>query len=172
MPTLILLFVVLLVTGCATDLPQAIGERPPQDLSLAQARAAGQAALGRYVRWGGTVAGVENRAAETWVEIVERRLYRGGRPQQSDASGGRFLARVDYFLDPAVYAAGREVTVAGSVDAFVTRPIGDYPYGYVVLKAEAIYLWPPLPERDPIDYPYWYDPWYPWDHPFRYPYPR
>ncbi len=172
MRTLLMLFVVLLATGCATDIPQAIGERPPQDLGLAQARAAGQAALGRYVRWGGTIAGVENRAAETWVEIVERRLYRGGRPQQSDASGGRFLARVGYFLDPAVYAAGREVTVAGNVDAFVTRPIGDYPYGYVVLKAEVIYLWPPLPEPDPYYYPYWFDPWYPWDYPFHHPFPR
>ncbi len=162
-----------LLAACASPVPQMIREAPPVGVSLAETRARGDAARGTRVRWGGTVAGLENRATETWIEIVERALAADGQPRTDDQTGGRFLARVEGFLDPAIHATGRSITVAGTVEGFLTRAIGAYPYTYTVIKAEGFYLWP-LPERETFyREPYWphgYDPWYPW-HPGGYPWP-
>src|SRR4051812_21365403 len=157
-------FFSLVLVGCASQVPRAVSEPPPSKLSVAEARA-NQGPLGANVRWGGTIAKVENRETETWIEIVERPLDSDGRPQPVDQSGGRFLARITGFLDPVVYAPGRAITVTGTLPEIITRPIGDYPYAFPVVKAASFYLWPLLPPRSSYQDP-WYDPWYPWHHPF------
>lgn len=160
-----------LFAGCASSPPPRVREAPPGSPALADARHSPQSYFGRAVRWGGTVATVENRAAETWVEVVSRELDSRGRPRDTDRTEGRFLARVTGFLDPAVYAAGRQVTAVGTVTDVVTRPIGEHPYVYVVLKAETLHLWDPLPEL-PAEHwrhdPFWR---YPWNSPCLYPNP-
>lgn len=162
-------FFSLLLAGCASQIPRAVSEPAPSKLSVAQARAS-QGPIDRQVRWGGTIAKVENHKTETWIEVVERPLDNNGRPRQLDQSGGRFLARVDGFLDPVIYTLGRRITVAGLLQENITRPIGDYTYTFPVVKVTSFYLWPQLPQpvyRDP-----WYDPWHPWHYPFhdpRYP---
>lgn len=171
----------LLLAGCATSTPEAIREPPPEDLSLAEVRGNVDAHIGKRVRWGGTIAGVENRPEETWLEIVAQPLDRSGRPRAVNGSLGRFIAKVKGFLDPAVHAKGREVTVAGTVAGTLTRPIGEYPYTYVVVDADTVKLWEPQVERayyrDPFYDPF-YDPlWparaYPWYAPYPfYPYWR
>lgn len=173
----------LLLCGCATRVPEAIGEAPPEDLSLAEVRRNITAYIGKRVRWGGTIAAVENRPNETWIYVVARPLDSGGRPRTTDESQGRFTARVDGFLDPAVYSTGREVTVAGAVEGSATRPIGEYPYTYVVVKADNVKLWEARAERRPARYhdpfydpfydPFWPARMYPWYAPYPfYPYWR
>ncbi len=162
----LLVGVVLLAGGCATTLPEAI-DRPVQPVGLLQAQQEAGAWVGRTVRWGGTIAKVENRAEETWVEVVARRLDSGARPVVEDRSDGRFLARVSGFLDPAIYAPGRLFTVVGTLERPVTRTIGDYPYRFPVVRVDGYQLWEPLPEPRAYPYPYgWYDPWYPWRRPW------
>ena len=167
-----LLMVVALVwlAGCASTLPKDITEAPPGNPSVAAVRADPQRFVGAQVRWGGTIAAVENRQHETWIEVVDRPLYSGGRPQSGDSSYGRFLARVAGFLDPAIYAKGRQITVAGTVEGSVTRPIGQYTYRFPVVAVRTHLLWEPLPERREYYDPFWppyYDPWWPY---YRYPY--
>ncbi len=169
----------VLLAGCAT-VPEAIRRPPPGDLQPDEVRAAAtpQDYLGATVRWGGTIAAVRNLAQETEIEIVARRLDGQGRPQGDDTSRGRFLVRVSGFLDPAIYAPERELTVRGRLEGVLQRPIGEYPYRYPVVRAEQVYLWPPRPTQPapapPYYYdPFWYDPWYPWGWPYyRYPFYR
>ena len=179
---LLLSVLTLLLTGCATTAPDAITQAPANDISLAQVRGNVEQHIAQPVRWGGTIAGVENRPDETWLDIVARPLGRSGRPQESGESDGRFLAKVKGFLDPAVYTKGREVTVAGNVAGKLTRPIGEFPYTYVVVSADTTKLWErPTPRsyyyRDPFYDPF-YDPFwparvYPWYAPYPfYPYWR
>ncbi len=159
-----------LLVGCATNVPEAIRKPAPGDLTVAEARTQPSAHVGRQVRWGGTIAAVENHKTETWLEVVSRELDNNARPRETDRSAGRFLVRADGFLDPAVYAKGRQVTVSGTVEGGKTRPIGEFSYHYPVVKARAVHLWEPLPElRRDYRYhdPFW-SPWYPWHH--RYPY--
>ena len=121
------------------------------------------------MRWGGEIVSTRNLPDKTRIEIVSRSLDGGGRPRRTDRTEGRFVAYVDGFLDPVVYAKGREITVEGEVSGVESGRIGEYPYRFVVVRAASQRLWPrreaavPLPIPDP--YPFWRsDPW-------PYPYP-
>ncbi len=169
MNPLALLLTGLILAGCASTVPQAIRQAPPEEFTPEQALQDPERLRGAPVRWGGTIAGVENRKDETWLEIVQRPLARGGQPRDTDLSGGRFLARVAGFLDPAIYAKGRLITVAGHLEDPQSRTIGEFPYRYPVVKAGAMQLWPREAEAVHHYYsPYWVDPWYPWGYPYPY----
>lgn len=176
MKNLSLIFLIF-ITACATQIPKPVRE-PVQKLSLVEAQATYPKSIGTHVRWGGTIANVENNETETLVEIVERPLDSDSRPIQNDQSNGRFLARIDGFIDPAVYAQGREITIIGTVEAPITRAIGKRPYSFVVVNASGYYLWPKLREPLPEDYyyyptPFWPGPfWYPGYYPYPYYYHR
>ena len=165
----VMLGLALVLTGCAATIPRSIREPAPGNITVAEARVAGVQLIGNRIRWGGTIAGVENRATDTWIEIVERPLDGDGRPQQTDRTGGRFLAQVPGFLDPSIYANGRDITVSGILLAPQSRKIGEYPYTFPVVKAQQVHLWPrPEPVRRYYYSPFWPDPWYPWGYPFPY----
>ena len=164
----------LVLAGCTT-VPEAIRKPPADDLQLAAVRPDPERYRDAVVRWGGLIAGVRNDANETVIEIVGRRLDSQGRPRDEDRSEGRFLARVGGFLDPAVYANSRELTVRGVLEGAVEQPIGEYRYRYPKVRVEQLYLWPVRLPPDPYYYrydPYWTYPWYPWSRPYYYPYPR
>lgn len=170
----------LALAGCAST-PDGIPDPGRDSPGLADVRDDSDRFSGAVVRWGGTIAGIDNRQDATLVEVVARDLDRSGRPRERDGSAGRFLAVIDGFLDPAIYQTGREVTVIGSVDGSETRPVGDHEYSYVRVKASGHHLWR---ERQPDPYagaprrgpgPYygpwydpWYDPWYPHRRGYRY----
>lgn len=165
----IVLFACLTLIACASQLPPAIKEAPANNLSLAEVRATPDKFIGAFVRWGGIIAKVENKETETWVEIVDKDLSRWGQPRSNDQSSGRFLARVDGFLDPLVYAKGREITISGKVEQSIVNKIGDFTYLFPVIAVVQFYLWQPEPTVIYYDsWPNWfYDPWYPY---YRYPY--
>jgi len=60
---------------------------------------------------------------------------------------GRFLVEVESFLDPAIYSAGRQITVAGVATGKEMRKLGQINYTYPVLTSKELYLWP-LSEQD------------------------
>lgn len=168
---LFLLLLQLLLAGCASNLPQAIREPPPEDLALSRVRQDPEAYIGQAIRWGGTIAGVDNRAEETCLEVVGRDLQSSGKPISTDSSHGRFLACINQFLDPVIYKDGRLVTVAGTLEAVERKPVGEYPYVYPVVQVRNLHLWQIEPER--VYYepdPFWYDPF--WPGPYYYRYPR
>ena len=165
---LTLLLIIVSLAGCG-GAPQTIRHAPDADVSLSQVRAAPEQFRGATVRWGGSIVAVRNLRDESVIEVVARRLEHGGRPLDEDRSDGRFLARVKGFVDPAIYAAGREVTVRGTVTGMVEQTIGEHRYAYAQVVAEDVYLWPPrLPPQTYYYEPFW-DPWYPWGWPYYYP---
>jgi outer membrane lipoprotein len=168
-----------LLAGCASPVPKVIREPLPGEIGVAQARADLDAHIGKRVRWGGSIVKVENRPKETVIELVSRPLGDRGRPRDTDRSGGRFLASFQGFLDPAIYAKGRELTVVGTLADSVSGAIGEHPYRFPLVRVESFYLWEPLPPPYPYYYdPFWYDPFWdpfwpsPWYRfrPWRYPY--
>lgn len=166
---LIVTLFVAIASGCASKIPKEIREPPPANPMIAEVRGNVQQFIGSRVRWGGTIAGVENHAADTWIEVVGRDLQKNGRPIDDDRSPGRFIAVIKGFLDPVVHAKGRDITVAGEVENEITRKIGDYDYRFPLVVVSDYVLWQPLPQYSPYDYyhPYWYyDPWYPYYYPY------
>lgn len=144
---------------------------PVDNPILVEVRADADPYIGRQVRWGGTIVAVDNDPVETRIEVVARELYRSGRPYDTDQSVGRFIADFPGFLDPAVYAEGRAITIAGTITGLQPGMIGDHEYSWPVIRVHHHYLWP-LPSEYRYGYPapyyYYYDPWYPY---YYHPYP-
>lgn len=156
MKTFIFLAAVLFLSGCASRIPQNISEEPTPDLTISDVIAQVDARKNQPVRWGGSILTVTNHANDTEIEILAKMLDSSGKPVEGDDSRGRFLARVDGFIDPAVYAKGRLLTIYGLVNSVLTRKIGEKPYAYPVILAQTTYLWPKESEYVYRDYYYPY----------------
>lgn len=164
---LIIILMLLLLGGCASTVPSVISSPPSDNPTITQVREDIEAFIDTPIRWGGTIAEVQNLKSETLIEIVARNLWSSGRPQSGDQSEGRFQARIDGFLDPEIYEKGRALTVAGTIEGEHPGQIGEHPYRYPLVNVTTYYLWDPLPASRPIYYdPWFYDPW--WPTPFYY----
>lgn len=134
--------IALTVTGCATT-PPAIRQAPPQEPSFLEVLGETERHVGKCVRWGGTILSIENKQMGTWIEVLEQKLRRSGEPKQYSRSDGRFLAHVPHFVDPAIYAKGRTITIAGIVTGSERRAIGEQLYSYPIVRAQDYFLWGP-----------------------------
>jgi len=114
---------------------------PP--VSLTQLRATPETSIGQTVVFGGEIVRTQPLQDETLLEVLHKPLDASGQPLMTDQSEGRFLVRCAGFLDPAIYAPGREVTVTGRVEGARTEKIGEYDYRYPLIACEKLSLWPP-----------------------------
>ena len=160
------LFIIAALGACATHIPEQIRATPKENILPRQVQKAPQVFLGKTIRWGGTVIAIKNHKNETRLTILSQMLNRFGQPAGGDQSNGRFIAVVPQFLDPAIYAKQRNITVVGTVNKVETKKIDDFAYDYPIIKVTSHYLWPPEREIDDDFYPwFWHDPWYPYYHP-------
>lgn len=135
---------VMLTSACAGLSLQPPG--PYADITPAQAVRAGQAAVGDRIRWGGELISTRPQARQTCFEVLALPLDYAGRPERGGSRDlGRFLACSAGFYDPALYAKGRLITLAGRIDGFTARRIGGYQYRMPVVQAGAPHLWPSAP---------------------------
>src|SRR3569832_2011328 len=98
-----LLLLSTLLGACASQVPRPNREAP-HGPTLEMERGHVQQYIGTDERWGGSIVKVENRPAETVLEIVARPLQDYGRPAEEGESSGRFLARYSCFLDPMIFS--------------------------------------------------------------------
>lgn len=176
----------LALSGCVSAFPREALVGVNRGLTVAELRAAPPGAhVNDRVVLGGEILTTTPRTGQTEIEVLARRLRSDDSPERSDRSPGRFLVRAAEFLDPAVFAPGRRITVLGTVAGEEQRPVGDLPYRYPAIASEAIRLWPrdppvasyPAHLYDPY-WPYWGiyrhgGPWGPWRHdPFWHRSPR
>ena len=154
----------LFLSGCASNIPLEIRQDITDEYIPVKAASANpEQNEGKAVRWGGKIAGVENNANDTWIEIVGKDLNSWGQPLESDSTQGRFIVRIDGFLDPSVYKVDREITVYGRIESSVVRQIDEHPYTYPLIKAQSYYLWSDYQSRHYYYYPYYYHyPFYPY----------
>lgn len=151
----VLMVPLVMLAGCASA-PKALqGEFAP----IEPGQAARDGRVAERVRWGGRIVTVAPLADRSCFEVVGIRVGSDGRPlARDDQSTGRFLACRAGFYDPAVFKSGREVTIAGTIDGYETRKVGDYDYRYPRLAADVVFLWP---ERRDVDviverHPFWW----------------
>ena len=161
-----LLVISTLLTACASQIPRPVRETPVGP-NIDVVRGNVQQYLGTQVRWGGSIVAVENRPADTLLEIVARPLQAYGRPAEQGESTGRFLAHYNGFLDPTIYTKGRSITIVGKLTGEEQRPIDKYTYVFPVVAVEHYYLWEPLPRVPAYPPPYFYDPWSPYPYPYQ-----
>ncbi|SEO86914.1 Slp family lipoprotein [Nitrosovibrio sp. Nv6] len=135
------LLVCLSLSACA-GLPAAVKDVPVADITYSQASQNPDSYKDTSVRWGGVIIEVENEENFTLVQVLSYPLNYSGRPQVNKPSEGRFVIKSSQFLDPAVYAKDREITVAGTLEGDIQRMIGKKAVQLPLLSSKAIYLWP------------------------------
>jgi outer membrane lipoprotein len=146
----------LALGGCIGAFPDEALQGVERRLTVTELRAA---PMGTYVNarvvLGGEILETRPKVGETEVEVLARPLRSDDSPARTDASTGRFLARSRNFLDPAVFAPGRRLTVLGTLAGGEERPLGALPYAYPVVEVEQVRLW----ALDPM-YPGYYGPYW------------
>lgn len=169
-----LLVSALWLNGCADGpFPREISDLARQQPAFASLKANPDDFKNVTVILGGTIIQTTNFKDHSDVEILQKPLDGNYQPQAMDTADGRFLARCREFLDPEIYKAGRDISVAGTVEGKVERPVGEVSYAYPLINCQKLQLW--YGRRDDYDYPapYWYGPyggyggygWYGWPPP-------
>ena len=162
--------IAILGMGCAHAISESLRAQAEPMIPFAQLRTNPEAYKDRTVVLGGEILNTDNLRDGTRLEVLQKPLDRSEAPQVSDDTGGRFMALCQDYLDPAVYAKGRRVTVAGRVLGSFTGKVGEVDYVYPLISCEETRLWPRA-----VALPYgYYDPWYwpPYPYAFRRPYYR
>ncbi|UJP05737.1 MAG: Slp family lipoprotein [Nitrosomonas sp.] len=147
----------ILLYGCS-NLPTAIQNTPFMNLSYQQVNSDAERYRDIPIRWGGVIIDIENEAQTSLLQAVFHPLDHSGRPQSHKPGIGRFVIKSTEFLDPAVYAKDKEITVAGIITGDIELTIGKRTIRVPLLTATAIYLWPDYPDyyRQPgYFYPYY-----------------
>jgi outer membrane lipoprotein len=156
----IICLLALLLSACTPVISPQLMDQVDRDLTYRSLSSRPDEAKGKIVLLGGTIIQTLPKPKETEIEVVQKPLSSSGEPLLTDKSEGRYLIRVDRFLDPAIYRTGRDITVAGEVQGSELRRVGEIDYRYPVIAALELYLW--KEPFSPRDYPYFY--------PFGYPY--
>lgn len=141
-----LLLSCLLLSAC-TALPPAVENAPALQLSYQQVSRDINSFKDAPVRWGGVIIGVENQEQASLMQVVFHPLDYSGRPQLHRPGEGRFVVKSAEFLDPAVYAKNKEITVAAVITGDIERTVGKRTIQVPLLSATAIHLWPAYPNR-------------------------
>ncbi|MCH8162561.1 MAG: Slp family lipoprotein [Proteobacteria bacterium] len=164
---IVLCLTILVLSGCASQVPILIKLPPDPNPEFHQVINNIDTFQNQYVRWGGKIISVENKENSTWIEILASPLNRYGRPSSNTDYEGRFIAKVDGFLDPEHYSKDRNLTIFGTIDTEFVKRIDDHPYSYPLVSTKVYYLWP---EYRTARYQYRYR--YSYYHGYYYPYYR
>jgi outer membrane lipoprotein len=153
-----------ILNGCAVTPSRQFRKQVGESIAFEELVKNAGAHQGRKVILGGRILETENKPQTTLITLLQAPLDSQNKPRSRDLSEGRFMARVQGFLDPEIYSKGRELTVAGTVLETLEQPLGNRVYPYPVIEAAEFHLWPKERECEPT-HPYWW--YYPWH---RYPY--
>ena len=167
-----MLFIGMAIAGCRHTISLPVRQQAEPRLLFSELRQNPDAFDGRTVIIGGDVLSTRNMAQHTFIEVLQKPLDALEVPIITDQTEGRFMARCDGYLDPAVYDKGRQITIAGRVLGSHMGKVGDAQYVYPLISCIEIHL---LPKQTVISvyepgyfvYP-WY--WYPLD-PYLFSYP-
>ncbi len=168
----------LLITGCAQVFSDQANSLVDPSITFDRLKKDPNPSIGKFVKLGGIIATTKNTREGSQVEIVQFKLGSDDIPDESYASGGRFLAVTPEFLDGMIYKTGRPVAVIGEMKGMKTLPLDEIEYSYPVISIKEIHVWnisdlypyPPPYYYDPFYYPYWWygaPYWYPYGHGFR-----
>ncbi len=160
---LVIYLAILILSGCTSNIPMLVKTPPSPDPDFQQVKQSVVTFQNQSVRWGGKIITVENKENSTWIEILASPLNHYGRPGSNTNYEGRFIAKIDGFLDPEHYSKDRKLTIFGSIDTEFVKRIDDHPYNYPLVSVKEHYLWPEYrTARYQYYYPYYYGYYYPY----------
>ena len=160
-----LLGLIFFASSCAPVISKGLRAQVDKEIRFEEVIQDPNAYQGKIILWAGVIIAAKNHKEGTLIEVLQKPVDMAGRPKDVDRSEGRFLALYDGYLDVAIYAQGREVTVAGEIMGKRVLPLDEIEYTYPVISVKEIHLWSPKSEDRFYPYPYWHYPWG-WYHPY------
>ncbi len=154
----ILFGVSLFLQSCTYAISPEMTDQADRTLTFQQLQADPDTFKGKIIILGGIIDLTTNTKQGTVIEVVEKPLDYWGKPKRTDKTGGRFLVVHIGYLDPMIYAPGREITVAAEIEGTRSKALGELEYSYPVVVAKELKLW--ARERQSWDRPQWIDPLY------------
>jgi outer membrane lipoprotein len=91
--------------------------------------------------WGGMIVEVRNFTDNSQIEMLNYPLDNNAEPVRTAQAQGRFIIKVEGFLDPAQYSSGRWLSVLGTIRPSEAGQIGDVKYQYPVIQSQQLHLW-------------------------------
>lgn len=157
---------VLTGMGCTHVVSETLRQQAQPPVSFAELRSNPEALKGRTVIMGGEILQTTNLRDATRIEVLQRPLNVSEAPQLTDTTGGRFMALCKEYLDPAIYAQHRRITVAGQVMGTYEGKVGEADYTYPLISCEETHVFPSA-TTELLKYaadPWWYSRpyYYPW----------
>jgi len=143
-----LCLLVLLVAGCGPVISQNVLKDVDRDLPFQEIQRDPDNFKGKTILLGGRIIETAPLPDKTRMMVLQYPLGFRNKPSIDAGSEGRFIVEAQGFLDPVVYSAGRQVTVAGILAGKEVLPLGEINYTYPVVVSRELYLWP-------IDDPYY-----------------
>ncbi len=128
--------------GCAHVISQDAMQDINRDVSFDMVLKNPDAFIGETLLLGGDILETQPFQGKTLLTVLQRPLGFDNKPRMGRESAGRYIVEAPEFLDPAIYSAGRRITVAGVLVGKEIRPLGNTRYLYPFLKSKEIYLWP------------------------------
>jgi outer membrane lipoprotein len=151
----------LSMVGCAYPISEQIREEVAEDVTFPMVLKNPSAYEGDIVLWGGFIIETVNLKEGAEIFVLDTPLDHWEEPEPERYSRGRFIAKTTKFLDPAVYRAGKKITLAGQIVGGQTLPLGEATYTYPVVVIKQFHLW-----KQVYNYPFYYYPYYyPWGSP-------
>jgi len=142
-------FALLYLSACNTT-PLQDTSQVTSDVSARDYVRGGNGRHGSIVQWGGRIISVRNLERSSEIEILSFPLDKQGKPETSKKNQGRFLLRIEGFLEPEDYSVDRHVIAVGKTTELVDGKVGEADYRYPVLQAIDVRLIEP---RRSFDYP-------------------
>jgi outer membrane lipoprotein len=137
------------LAACTQAIPQESLKTADPNLTFQNLIKEPEQYRGKIILTGGQILGTTAREGETWVEVLQKPLDWEHKPKDTDESLGRFLVRFESFADPAIYTAGKKITVLGEVMGKKVQPLREMDYAYPVLIPREHYLWKPEDTTSP-----------------------
>jgi len=137
------------LAACTQAIPKESLNKVDPNLSFQMLIKDPESYQGKNILVGGQILEVNVREGESWVEVLQKPLDWQHRPKDTDESAGRLLVRFQGFLDPAIYTAGKKITVVGEVQGKKVQPLKEMDYAYPVLIPREHHLWKPEDSSSP-----------------------
>jgi outer membrane lipoprotein len=135
------LIAIWVLAGCASAISQQARDQVTLEMAFSDIIKDPQPLVGEVVLLGGRLIATTPHDRGTELVVLQLPLEMGLRPKSSGQSEGRFLVQAADFMDPAVYAPDRYITLVGKINGVEERPLGQTVYRYPELALIEIKLW-------------------------------
>ena len=136
---LVFILLAFFISACASSPFQLEGVNRALSPALAKA---GPEHQGQTALWGGLIIQSSNLKDRSEIEVLSYPLNEQGEPIRGANAQGRFFIQQEGYLETAQYAAGRWVSVLGTVKPPVHGKVGTADYTFAVIQAKQLELWP------------------------------